>query len=255
MLTWVALANYQEDAEGSKRPYRGIAGVSSRAEADEVGRLLTQAHGVLRSERFERNLRSLKAAYPTIYARQGLQEATPDDLADYVSLKRLGARYAVVDAFVLTDAEAVDGVLASAGEGIAGAGRFADLTLDAIVPRLFRAEDVVERSCAINAAAHEYAHTISIVPVRYQAAFTDTNERRSRIAGRKRPGSPVASYLIGAVAQCTWLQEQGRVGGDGLRACVETFGTAALNLQRCRSFAQGQPVAPRPDLPAATPPL
>jgi hypothetical protein len=167
MLGWIALSNYREDVEGSKLPYRGIAGVASEAQAEEVGRLLTEAHRVLRSERFETNLRSLAGAYPIIYARKGMQEATADDLADYVSLKRVGARYAVVDAFVLTDAQAVDGMLASAGEGMPGLGRFADLTLDAIVPRLFQAEDIVERSCAINAAAHEYAHTISIIPVRY----------------------------------------------------------------------------------------
>lgn len=255
MLAWVAHANYREDIESSKRPFRGIAGVSSQAQADEVGHLLTEAHTVLRSERFERNLRSLGQAYPVVYARKGLQDATPDDVADYVSLKTLGSRYAVVDAFVLTDAQAVDGMLASAGEGMPGLGRFADLTLDAIVPRLFRSGDVVERSCAINAAAHEYGHTISILPVRYQPAFTDTNERRTRIADRRHPGTPVASYLIGAVAQCTWLQDQGRVGDGGLRACVETFGTSALNLDRCRSFPDGQPVAPRPDLPEATPPL
>lgn len=255
MLAWIALSNYREDIEGSKLPYRGIAGVSSPAQADDVGRLLTEGHRVLRSPRFETNLRSLSGAYPTIYARKDMQEATTDDLADYVALKRVGARYVVVDAFVLTDAQAIDGMLASAGEGMPGMGRFADLTLDAIVPRLFQAEDLVERSCAINAAAHEYAHTISIMPVRYEAAFTDTNERRRRIADRRHPGSPVASYLIGAVAQCTWLQEHGRVGSEGLRACVEVFGTAAFNLQRCRSFADGQPVQPRTDLPPAIRPL
>lgn len=255
MLAWMGLSNYREDVEGSKLPYRGIAGVTSQAQADEVGSLLTEAHGVLRSERFETNLRSLAGAYPVIYARKGMQEATANDLADYVALKKLGARYAVVDAFVLTDAAAIDGMLASAGEGMPGTGRFADLTLDAIVPRLFRAQDIVERSCAINAAAHEYAHTISTLPVRYEAAFTDTTARRGRIADRRHPGTPVASYLIGAVAQCTWLQEHGRVTRDGLHACVQVFGTAAFNLQRCRSFAGGEPVRPRADLPPATRPL
>lgn len=254
MLAWVALSNYREDAEGSSRPFREIAGVDA-AQQETVGRLLTEAHGVLRSERFERNLRSLSSAYPVIYARKGMQEATPDDLADYVSLNTFGSRYAVVDAFVLRPDQGVDGMLASAGEGMPGMGRFADLTLDAIVPRLFQSEDLVERSCAINAAAHEYAHTISIMPVRYEAAFTDTNESRARIYGRKHPGTPVASYLIGAVAQCTWLQDMGRLGSSGLGACIQTFGTAAFNLERCRSFSGGQPVAPRVDLPRAAPPL
>lgn len=146
-------------------------------------------------------------------------------------------------------------MLASAGEASAGSGRFADVTLDAIVPRLFQSQDIVERSCAINTAAHEYAHTISTMPVRYDAAFTDTNDRQELIPNRRNPGTPVASYLIGTVAQCTWLQDQGRVGAGGLQACVQTFGVAAMNLERCRSFAGGQPVTPRPDLPRAPPPL
>ena len=255
MLGWVALSNHGEDTAAAQRPFRMLSGVASPAQIRDVGGLLSQAHAVLRSERFERNLRSLADVYPTIYARNGLQDATVHDLADYVSLKKTGARYTVVDAFVLGDDEAVDGMLASAGEASAGSGRFADVTLDALVPRLFQSTDTVVRSCAINTAAHEYAHTISTMPVRYEPAFTDTNERREVIPNRRRPGTPVASYLIGSVAQCTWLQDQGRVSPGGLKACVETFGTAAINLERCGSFAEGQPVAPRADLPRAAPPL
>lgn len=249
MLAWVAAANYQEDLEGSARPYRGIAGASSRAEADQMGQLLTDAHAVLRSEQFERNLRGLSAAYPVIYARKGVQDTTANEVADYVSLKKLGARYVVVDAFVV-GGQPIEGILASAGEGMPGIGRFADLTLLSIVPRLFQSQDPVERSCAINATAHEYAHTISTMPVRYEAAFTDTNSRQTRISDRAHPGSPIASYLIGAVAQCTWLQDQGRIGPQDLRACIEVFGVNGFNLQRCRSFADGQPVRLRSDLPA-----
>lgn len=255
MLAWVALSNRDEDIRASSQPFRALAGVGTLDQRQQVTQLLTEAHTVLRSDRFERNMRSLAGAYPAIYARNGMQAATADDLADYVSLKKTGARYTVVDALVLSEADAVSGMLASAGEASAGSGRFADVTLDAIVPRLFQSQDVVERSCAINAAAHEYAHTISTMPVRYDAAFTDTNERRVLIPNRRQPGTPVASYLIGTVAQCTWLQDHGRIGASGLQVCVRTFGTAAMNLERCRSFADGQPVAPRPDLPEAAPPL
>ena len=86
-------------------------------------------------------------------------------------------------------------------------------------------------------------------------AFTDTNETERRIADRRHPDTPVASYLIGSVAQCTWLERQGRIGRADIPACVETFGVAAFNWERCGQFAGGEPVAPRPGLPPAAPGL
>lgn len=104
MLAWVALSNHDEDARASNEPFRVLAGVATMDQRRQVTQLLTEAHTVLRSDRFERNMRSLAEVYPTIYARNGMQAATADDLADYVSLKKPGARYTVVDALVLSDA-------------------------------------------------------------------------------------------------------------------------------------------------------
>jgi hypothetical protein len=86
-------------------------------------------------------------------------------------------------------------------------------------------------------------------------AFTDTKEGQSSIPNRKDASTPVASYLIGAVAQCTWLERQGRLGQEDVPACVEVFGVRAFNWDRCGQFAGGEPVAERSGLPPPARPL
>ena len=186
-----------------------------------------------------------------IYARPSEQEMDPKGVAAVIALERLGSRFAPAQATIVDDNGAALGM---AGEGGTN-GRYSDLLITRGVLNAFGAGDVVTRSCAINVAAHEYAHTISLTPVGYRVAFSDTGEVQREIPDRRNPGTPVASYLIGAVAQCTWLEKQGRIGQADVPACVEVFGTAAFNWSRCNQFAGGEPVALRPGLAPAAPPL
>ena len=249
MLGWIAWGNLREDTT----PGRAFSTLSSASEAERetAGRLLQEGYAVLRSSAFRVNLEALQDRYPTIYARPSEQESDPKGVAAVIALERPGSRFAPAQATIVDD----DGwALGAAGEG-GTSGRYSDLLITRGVLQAFGASDVVTRSCAINVAAHEYAHTISLTPVGYRVAFSDTNEVRREIANRRNPGTPVASYLIGAVAQCTWLEKQGRIGQADVPACVEVFGTAAFNWSRCRQFAGSEPVALRPGLPPAAPPL
>jgi hypothetical protein len=72
---------------------------------------------------------------------------------------------------------------------------------------------------------------------------------------RADKAAPLASYLIGSVAQCTYLQEIGRVPAGGLGACVAVFGTRNFNNARCNRFTNGEAVEERADLPAPADPL
>lgn len=256
MLGWVAYRNTQEDAEAAKHAYQRIVGTRTDAESGDLDRLLSEAFEVLRSPAFHANLRRLDEAYPRIYARRGAQEMTPDEVAALVSLEAPGSRYAPVQVLLTGGDDPMDleREEAEAGEG-PGSGRFADMTLGRGVLDQWRSGDVVRQSCAINVAAHEYAHTISITPVKFLHAFTDTTDREPIIRDRRHPESPVGSYFIGAVAQCTWLEQRGRLGPGGLRACVEVFGVRGMNYDRCGAFPDGAPVEPRPGLPPANPPL
>lgn len=252
MLGWVAFGNSAED---QARPYRAIKGTASAAEAEALGQLLDEAYATLRSEAFQQNLRDLADRYPAIYARRGQQDASAGQLADYVALKPLGSRFVNADVILIGGVEPdAQHFLASAGQG-PGEGRYSDILLGRFVMTHWRAGDRVRRSCAINVAAHEYAHTISITPFVYEPAFTDTRLGEHQIAHRKDRSTPVASYLIGAVAQCTWLQAKGRIARADVPACVAAFGVASGNDERCDAFPGDTPVAPRPDLPPLNPNL
>lgn len=251
MLGWVAWGNLREDTDPARGPYSTLAGADSAAEHEAADRLLAEAYGVLRSPAFRANLEALQARYPAVYARPAEQAIDPREIARTLALERLGARYAPAQVTIVDDAGPA---LAAAGEGGVH-GRYSDMMITRGVLQAFASTDPVIRSCAVNVAAHEYAHTLSLTPVGYRVAFADTTVRQRRIADREAPSTPVASYLIGAVAQCTWLQREGRIGQADIRACIEVFGVQAFNWARCGQFGSDEPVALRPGLAAAAPPL
>ncbi|HEX7885591.1 MAG TPA: hypothetical protein VF474_06400 [Phenylobacterium sp.] len=249
MLAWVAWENRVEDTQ----PDRAFSTLDSGSEAERAvaGRLLQEGYTVLRSSAFRTQLEALQDRYPVIYARASQQDLDPAGVAAIVSLEPPGSRFAPAQAMIVDDGGPM---LGAAGEG-GTTGRYSDVMITRGVLEAFGSSDVVTRSCAVNVAAHEYAHTISLTPVGYRVAFTDTNEAQREIADRRHPGTPVASYLIGSVAQCVWLERQGRIGPDDIGDCIAVFGTAAFNWDRCGQFAGGEPVAPRPGLAPAVPPL
>lgn len=249
MLGWVAWRNLAEDTGGAA--YSTLKGAASEAERAAMGRLLDEAYGVLRSPAFADAMTGLAGRYPAVYARDARQDMSPTEIADVVALKPFGSRFAPAQAGITDDMGAE---LALAGEG-GTSGRYSDIVISRPVLADYASGEVVRRSCAVNVAAHEYAHTISLTPVGFRVAFTDTNAQRRVIANRQDPGSPVASYLIGATAQCVWLAKQGRIGRDEIPACVQVFGVRGFNWARCRQFADGEPVAPRPGLAPEPPPL
>ncbi|MBX3483030.1 hypothetical protein [Phenylobacterium sp.] len=249
MLGWVAWRNLEEDT--GTGAYSTLDGVVSEAERAAAGRLLTDAYAVLRSPAFGEAMRGFERAYPTVYARDAAQDLSPARIADIVDLKPFGSRYAPAQVDIVDESPAL---LAAAGEG-GVSGRYSGMEVSRPVLAAYASGNVVRRSCAINVAAHEYAHTISLTPVGFHIAFTDTNAERRSIANRVNPDSPVASYLIGATAQCVWLSKQGRIGREEIPACVQVFGVRAFNWDRCGQFAPGEAVAPKPGLAREAPPL
>jgi hypothetical protein len=251
MLGWIAWQNRVEDTAQDRSPYGRIVGTRDDAETERLKALLGEAYGVLRSPAFRENLLSLADRYPVIYARDAEQDATVARIASIVALEPSGARFAPAQVELV---ENTSGGLGAAGEG-AVSGRYSDILIEGMVLAAYGRSDTVARSCAINVAAHEYAHTIILTPMGFGNAFSDTTTGQTRIPNRQTPGSPVASYLIGAVAQCTWLQRQGRIAQAEVPTCVEVFGTAAFNWDRCNHFPGDAPVAPRPGLAPAVPAL
>jgi hypothetical protein len=251
MLGWIAWENRAEDTAPGRNPYDRVVGAADPAESEALTALLKDAFAVLRSPEFRTNLLALETRYPAVYARDAEQAASIPRIASIVGLEPAGSRFAPAQVALV---EGDSGGLGAAGEGVAS-GRYSDILIERIVLAAWGRPDAVARSCAINVAAHEYAHTIVLTPMGFGNAFTDTKADEDAIANRKAAGTPVASYLIGSVAQCTWLAQQGRIGREDVAACVEVFGTAAFNWSRCGQFAGGEPVADRPGLAPAAPPL
>jgi hypothetical protein len=251
MVGWIAWDNRAEDTRPDRTPYGRVVGTGSQAEATELTKLLEDAYATLRSPEFRSNLLALQERYPAVYARDAEQAATIPRIASIVALEPSGARFAPAQVELVENSS---GGLGAAGEG-AVSGRYSDILIERIVLAAYGRPDPVARSCAINVAAHEYAHTIVVTPMGYGNAFADTKAGQGAIPNRQRAGTPVASYLIGSVAQCTWLAKQGRIGQGDVAGCVEVFGTAAFNWDRCGQFAGGGPVAERPGLPPPAPPL
>ena len=251
MLGWIAWQNRAEDTAPGRAPYDRVVGAQGDSESQALTDLLKDAFAVLRSEEFRTNLLTLEGRYTSVYARDAEQAATIPRIASIVSLEPTGSRFAPAQVALV---EGDSGGLGAAGEGVAS-GRYSDILIERIVLAAWGHPDAVARSCAINVAAHEYAHTIVLTPMGYGNAFTDTKSHEAAIPNRRVNDTPVASYLIGSVAQCTWLAKQGRIGREDVRACVEVFGTAAFNWDRCGQFAGGGPVAARPGLAPPAPPL
>ena len=255
MIGWVGYSHLAADRSPGREPFKAIYGATV-ADEDALTALLGEAFGILHSEAFRQNMLSLRDAYPVIYAKPDDQAADIAKVARIVALEGPIARFAPADVVLVGGDDRADPTRneANAGEG-QGLGRYAQITIGRNVLDQYRAPDEVAQSCAVNVAAHEYAHTISTTLMGFGIAFTDTTGREAQIRNRRHPGTPVASYLIGAVAQCTWLQLKGRIAQSDVPACVQTFGVASFNWQRCGRFAAGEPVAPRPDLPEPSPPL
>jgi hypothetical protein len=214
--------------------------------------MLREAFEILRSTQFEDNLRSLAPRYPEVYASRSAPAMGIARVADLVSLRRPGARYAPLDVRIVGGEDAGDPMRVHASAG--GVDRYSDMNIGRGILAMYGAANPAARSCAINVAAHEYAHTLSTTPFAFRNAFTDTRMGEMRIPGRRNPSTPVGSYLIGATAQCTWLQKNGHLDAS-LEACVELWGVRGFNWDRCRAFGPLERVATKAGLPPPSPPL
>lgn len=86
-----------------------------------------------------------------------------------------------------------------------------------------------ERACAINTIAHEWAHIVSASSPEgtgHQMQFLDDDHDHQ--------AAPVASYVLGAVAQCLYLKQSYESGRFDVRKCIEAVGTNAFDSSSCK---------------------
>lgn len=236
-----------------------IDAVTSEQERRELNALIRDASDVLASPLFRANLASLAAEYPVVFASPTRATLSVTGVLDILTLTAPGARQAPT-AVALVGGEAYGGgdFNYTARTGTTGAypsqPSASSMSLGRVSMYRYRrwnaaspaTGDVVDHACAINTMAHEISHTIYMGPV--DQAFVDT-------IGRTDKTAPLASYLIGSAAQCTYLQSRGRIAAADFRTCVQIFGVHNFNNLRCEAFSNGRKVELRADLPPPAPPL
>ena len=238
-------------ANRAEGPALQVASGTPTADHAVLQSWIDDTKGVLASSEFADNLRSLEADYPKVWLSPRLQYTAIPGLAD--RLRGITGGYRFVPTPVYLRGGAGDDTARAGYAGLAADGRtgLSAMTLGRLHLRRYRSSDVVEKSCAINTMAHEASHTLTDTDPAFLHAIEDTGN------GAAPAGStaPLASYLIGATAQCTYLQKRGRVAATGLRACIAVFGTNNYNSNRCNQFGNGQAVEERPGLPDAAKPI
>lgn len=204
-----------------------------------LNRLIREAHTVLRSPAFRTNMAAMGGLHPKIFVGTALPEVDAARVLKILAGQEPGTRWIRVPVALIGDESfGAPGDLFNYQARTGPVGRNGDepdgsMSLGRINLRRYRNQtDVVERSCAVNTMAHEITHTMSSHPTRYRYVFSDTGTG----AGTD-PNVPVASYLVGSVAQCTYLQQQRRITAAQVPACVAVFGTRSFNNLRCDDFA------------------
>lgn len=250
------LAPPPAQAQDGPQTYLGGA---TRGEAANVERWLAQTRRILGSERFHQNLRGLSATYPRIWLSQWERYRTPEQLTQILRLQdpqKPGAWW-VPTALALMGAHGRDATWDSGysndgnSEAFSGWTGYEQDSRSTGAMRIGRVHydrfvngNQVERSCAINTLAHEVSHTLSHRAGQYLEYFLDTGG-----SGPERPGEPYASYLIGSLAQCTHLQNEGRIQGSQIQACLVLFGVDRFNSNSCNDFPDGGPIGSIPAPP------
>lgn len=227
-----------------------VSGTETEDERRLVSELASETHSVLRSPEFRRNLAALEKRHPTVFVRRGQRDQPLPQVIEGVTGGWGTSRYPPVRIVLvgLDDPDAEDYQRAGTGTPPLGVGSV-PIRLGRGIVADYRNADLVTRSCAVNTLAHELTHAVSSTPVIFTRAFEDTRRGDEEVIGRRDPDSALASYLVGSVAQCTWLESKGRIQRWAVPDCVDVFGYRAFNWKRCPAFPAMRPLQLDVDLP------
>ncbi|MFN3514202.1 MAG: hypothetical protein ACK41C_14230 [Phenylobacterium sp.] len=217
-----------------------VLGASGPEEAQEILKLVEVSYRILKSDEFANNFIKLETNNDVLYTRRGPIYMSPREVLESLRFDSLARPVPVKFVIVGQDRNSSDWYRAATSPGgyltkhvriYIGRGNLSE----------FDSADIVERSCAINTMAHELSHSVFLKDDPRQSVFTDTTPRDDGI-GDNIKGAPIATYAIGTVAQCTYLQMEGRLRADEFLGCVEVFGIKSFHSPRCKEFSLGQPV-------------
>ena len=235
-----------------------LAGDIAPADKAAVSAWIDEAVALFKSPAFERNFKRASVRFPDVYVSE-TQDIIPSDLL-LTRLKTQDPRNTGLSwpkTFVVLDGASAPRSLNRSGFGFDGSRKAAagPFPSDAVetktgqieIGRLHLARytqgDLVEKSCALNTLVHEISHTLSETPDKYWMHILDSQR------GVTPPrGTFEASYFIGVVAQCTFLENKGRIDPADFESCMATFSdpTAASRFRSsaCDDFPGNTPITP-----------
>jgi len=219
---------------------------------------IEESVALLQSSAFEVNYRRAAELYPRVYVSK-----SEDIISSATLLKRLQQMDPLRPALwwpettvVLNGPPAVRS-RSRLGFGFeasrkAGAGPYPENASPAITGEIelgrlhlarYQQGDIVEKSCALNTMTHEISHTLSDKADRFWMHILDTEDDATPPYGVFE-----ASYFIGTIAQCTYLQAEGRISESGFEACLLTFSspgtTSRFRSRACDDFPDDKSISP-----------
>ena len=223
-----------------------VVGAVDPSDRDALSAWISETVSLLKSPAFETNFKRASVIYPEIYVSK-----TQDIISSDLLLTRLKTQDPYLTAlwwpktYVVLSGETATRLEDRRGFGFdaprnAGAGPYpeneiATPTGEIALGRLHFARyvkgDVVEKSCAINTMAHEISHTLSDRPDRFWMHILDSQRHATPPRGVFE-----ASYFIGSVAQCTYLETVERIEPSEFETCIRTFSDMSMS-SRFRSIA------------------
>jgi hypothetical protein len=218
-----------------------IEGVSSSGERDALGRLAGEVDTLLTSAAFYENLETVVFGYSSVWLGSTRQSVTPAAFTETMKNKDRSHRYVPTPVALVGNGGNATALAGHSGATERVGNEDINQTYMSIGRRHLRrylSTNSVERSCAVNTVAHERSHTYSSHARYANLVIEDVVAGAPKIGGP----TPFASYLIGSVAQCTWLQQQRRIDKKDVGACVAAFGVSEYFDTRCDQFDTNEPV-------------
>lgn len=224
----------------------------------ELESWIVEAVALFKSPEFEMNFVRASEIYPHVYVSK-----TQDIIPASLLLTRLKTEDRYLTAlwwpktYVVLNGETATRSASRQGFGFdalrnAGAGPYpaniigtpeGEIELGRLHFARYTQGDVVEKSCAMNTMVHEISHTLSDRAGIFWMHILDTEDNVTPPRGVFE-----ASYLTGIVAQCTYLENAGRITASGFQNCLTTFSDPASSSRfrsiACDDFPGDTPITP-----------
>lgn len=229
--------------------------ISDPSEAKLVQDWLDDTLSVLQAREFETNLIQISSRYPKVWISR-----THDTLPTERLLSVLNTDYSKLPALwwpktkVTLEGDTPSRAPDKAAHGVIGSRHAStgagpdDVTGHIRLGRVhlarYKSDNIVERSCAINTMAHEISHSLSEKKDKFWMHILDSGSEN-----RPPDGVIEASYLIGSVAQCTYLERHARISSDEILNCFQTFSDpnkgSRFRSLACDDFTDQDPIRPK----------